>query len=191
MPWNVDGVSGEDRFVALHYNAPAAALIAQFERKVSGRYPVSSIYVKRPSDAHYWKAFAADDRTTARDAVTASKAPLLFFHVSVVTRTDLVDPPREGIGLDWSQIGRMNLLTGEQSVVVDAEQFQERHSGARVGHIVSAADDGSSLVCRIGKSRPDPTEEDPHQTVVDYSLCRLDLSTGDFEVIAALPNIFF
>jgi len=186
VPWNVDGVGPEDRFVALHYNAPAGALIAQFERNVSGSYPVASIYVKRANDPQYWSAFAADDKTSATDLATAGQAPFVLFRVMVTRGT--VDS-RQGVGFDWSHIGRIDLLTKEVSVALDAKLFRERHGGAWIAGILAAADDGRSLLCRIAKS--EPSEESPLRKLSRYSLCRLDLSTGDFEVLAALPNIFF
>jgi len=187
MPWNVDGVSGEDRFVALHYNPPAAALIAQFERKTGVGYPVGSIYVKRPSDEQYWKAFAGDDTTTAVDVATASRAPLLFFQVLVVSKTPKAGDPKAkaGIGMNWSHVGRIDLSTGEQSVVVDAKRFRERHDGAWVSRLISASEDGKSILCKIAVHKSAPNAR------IGYSVCRLHLETLDFDVLAALSTTFF
>jgi hypothetical protein len=190
MPWNADGVRGEDQFLRLLYNAPAEALIAYFQRTVGPGYPIGSFYVKRPHDEQYWKAFASDDMTTVAEIVSASKVPLVFFQVLVVAKPLAADA---SIGLNWSQVGRIDLSTKEQSIAVDAELFRERHDGDYVSHVIGASEDGTSLICSIVTRRPAPPNrnKNPTRRVAGHSLCRLDLTTLDFDVLARLTNTFF
>jgi hypothetical protein len=216
MTWDVEGIAGEERFVSLVYNETADVLVACFERTAARGYPVPSIYTRHRLDAQYTKVFGPDDVTVAFDVVSASKAPRAFFNVLVVTGSSKPTNEkrasgstvrllgkrtiqralysgrrkptikRRPVGLNWSHVARLDLAAGTVRVVVDERSFKQKHSGAWVSSLVAAADDGGSLLCRIAGA-PVGTKG----TRVNYSLCRLDLATCDFEVITPLRNTFF
>jgi hypothetical protein len=189
LGWDTDGIEGEHRFEKLLYNEPADVLIAQFERMVSaGRYPVRTIYMKRSPEPRYTKVFGIDDLSSAFHIVASSKKPVAFFdvHVASVDRWPADTP---GMGFDWSHIARIDLLTGSVTTVVDAAAFRERHDGAWVSDLLSADEDGQTLLCRVGMGRRLP--DGSPTGGVGYSLCRLILATSDIQVIAPLRHVFF
>jgi hypothetical protein len=187
--WDADGIEGDDRFVTLLYNEPADVLIAQFERMVAeGQYPVRSVYMRRTQETRYGKIFGTDDISSALHTVAASKKPVAFFDVHVAS-VDRWPEGQPGMGFDWSHIARIDLLNGSVTKVIDAAAFREKHEGAWVSDLLSADEDGQSLVCRIGMGRklPDGTPTGG----VGYSLCHLILATSDIHIIAPLRNVFF
>ena len=187
--WDGDGIEGDDRFVTLLYSEPADVLIAQLERMVAaGQYPVRSVYMRRPNETRYAKVFGSDDISSALHIVAASKQPVAFFDVHIAT-VDRWPTGQPGMGFDWSHIARIDLLNGSVTKVIDAAASGEKHEGAWVSDLLSADEDGQSLVCRIGMGRklPDGTPTGG----AGYSLCRLMLATSDMHVIAPLPRVFF
>jgi hypothetical protein len=181
MAWNVDGVV-EARFLALEYNEPSETLVAHFLR--DGEAPTRAIYTRRRTATEYTLAFGPDAWTSATSVVCAAKAPLVLFNVYVRDHGP-------GRGSNWSHVGRINLATGEVSVVLDKASFRAKHGRAWISEVYSASDDGETILCSITNERPDPTDESPGRIRIEYFLCRLVLSTGDFERITLLRNTCF
>lgn len=185
MGWDVDGVIDEERFLELLYNEPAETLIAHFERR-TGEQLVRSLYTKRGREVDYSRVSCGDEYAFADTPVCAARKPFLFFLV--------LEPRRERPppwGWDVNRVARLDLRTGEQTVVMDAETFATGHDGAWISRLLSAADDGSSLVCVTGTNHTISTTDEGVRVGVAYSVARLDLATGDIEPLASLRNVFF
>ena len=151
-----------------------------------------SVYVRGARDTVYRRAFGGQDLVTAKDVVCAAKAPAALLQVLVAAP----DPPDadEGyppIGWDWSHIARVDLPSGVASIVLDGSSFQAKHGGAWVSQLLSASEDARKVICTIAGLRPEPTAEDAFARVAGYSVCRLDLESAEFEVLAPLSRVFF
>src|SRR5688572_25840982 len=104
MGWDVDGVTGESRYIKLLYSEAAEVVLVQFERMVGEKQAVRSLYVRGRHETAYRKAFVGDDLTSARDVVCAPRSPIAVFSVWVAT---------EQGGSNVTQIAKLDLRNGE------------------------------------------------------------------------------
>jgi hypothetical protein len=83
-------------------------------------------------------------------------------------------------------------MTRALSIVIDAQTSRAKHGGAWMADIIAASDDGTTLLSRVGGMPPAPIEQDTGPPGrIDYSLCRVNVATGDLQVIAPLRSVFF
>jgi hypothetical protein len=149
--WDVDGVTGESRYIKLLYSEGAGVLLAQFERDV-GRDSVRSLYIRERDGADYRRVYGGDDLRTAHDVVLRTTSTIAFFLV-MVRRDDSYG------GYDIERIARLDLCTGQVTTALDMETYSKKNDDGWVSDLIDVEDDDRTLLCRTASWRtPKPAD---------------------------------
>jgi hypothetical protein len=133
MGWDVDGVVAT-RIVGLHYNEPSRTLLVHAKRATRTKYEASSLFTRGLDETQYKQVFGPDDWTYIESIVVASRAPMAFFDLITIERDSGPEPRRA-----WPGIRRLDLITGEVTVALDAASFAKRHHHPGDPELVPAA----------------------------------------------------
>lgn len=184
MAWDVDGVKGEARLITLLYSEAAGVVLAHFERNVSERKMVRSLYVRNRDGVEYRRVFGEDEDRSAHDVVLSPRSTIALFTV-LVARGETPG------GYDVERIARLDLRTGLVSTALDMKTYAEKNDNGWIADLVAVEAGDTTVLCRTAAWQT-PKNTDGHSVHrVDYWLSRVELDSAEVEHIAPLKNVAF
>jgi hypothetical protein len=193
-PWAGSGVPAGTR-ERLLYNGPSQSLVVVMQREFGNTGPpVRRLYYRRLPGSTYEPISLRHEHESHEYAHSCEAAPYLIFNEmrfedrppspeylkGIVKKKWL--PPR-GWGADWIGIRRVNLVTGEDKRLIEAETLNVPSPYVRgwVAEILNVASDGSLAVCKVGLDIGGR---------LDYSVFEVSLTEGLRRKLADLPHTF-
>jgi len=184
MGWDVDGVSGESRYIRLLYSDAAVVLLAQFEREAADGGFVRSLYARERDGTEYRRVFGGDDSRSAHDVVLSPMSAIAFF----LELARCKETPR---GYDVARIARLDLRTCQITTALDMGAYKERNDEGWVSDLIDVDDDNKTLLCRTAAWRTPKNAYGPRVGGVGYSLSRVNVETAEVQPITLLRHVAF
>ena len=193
-PWGDCGVPPWNR-ERLLYNGPSQTFVVVMNREFGQSGPPSRrLFYRRLPERTYEPISLRHELESHEYAHCCETTPYLIFNEmrfedrpptpeylkGIVRKKSL--PPR-GWGANWMGIRKVDLVTGEDKRVIEAESFSvpSPYGGGWVREILSVARDGSLATCIIGLDIGGR---------LDYSVYEISLTEGLQRKIADLPQTF-
>lgn len=179
LEWDNLGIADESNFLQLFYEPRSEMLVAYFYKSIGSGYGIKSLWARHTSETCYLKITPPETEFSYEDPVISPASPHIFANVLQVQK-------REGAydGYDWHSLVRIDLVSGERTVLVDVERLalETGLMKAWISTLHGVSGDGDEIYCSIacqkrGEDAVSPTE---------YYLSRFIIGEGRCERITRL-----
>lgn len=160
----------ESWFCSSVFNHTTRFVVAEYARK-DGQRTTSSLYFRDPTTRLYERLPIAEPGLSFCSPVVPRCEPYVFFNVMRISEA--------GVG-DWLHIARAHIHTRRVEIVLTPDELvlalacsPEWRMYPWVSELVSAADDGRTITCRVGI--PVPRERGAFR--MHYWMCDLDVAS--------------
>lgn len=183
------------RVRGLHYSRPSDTLVAMM---ALDEPPAHRLYYRRLPESTYLPVAVRHELESQETAHCCEQAPFVFFNemrftkfppTAAYLKTILKSkaPTGGGWGSDWVAIRRFDLVTGEDTVVLDEGSLRPPapYTSGWVCEIMSIAADGSGAVCVVGL-----TGGKTGGKTSGYFVYELSFAGGLGRKVADLPRTF-
>jgi hypothetical protein len=158
-------------------------VIAELQSSGEQFFP-NQIYIRKKESPKYEPIGGIDQMVSSESAVSSLGRPLLFYLSNKVTKRD------NGFGGDWEGLYSFDLQNKTRLKIADKEsiRFSSPYVGGFVKGLVDVSADATELYLTVGMMPPDTGER---FRMVNHQLARMDLATGQMDLISHLKGLFF
>lgn len=137
------------------------------------------LYWRRGGSDVYESVADRDDEVGFSNPVSCSEAPIVIFEAW----------RSRGAGYDWDSIRKLNVISGEVTVLVDRASFPVEAGSVRnwPSNLLSAKPSGEAVICAVGFEK----ELRGNSSKVSYHVCALTFSPVSIVKLRELKNVFF
>jgi hypothetical protein len=170
-------------FPRLAYHPPTRTILAHTRPKDSHVLPIERLSIRNVKDSQYSAVAQFPPDIAIPSFAINPAAPLLYF--LTYRWRERVDGPPAG---DWEALYRYALDSRDCEVVLRHGEIEppEDYEAARVCELLSVADDGGAVFCRVGLRLRQPGQA----PVGHYYLSELSLAQKKLALITKLEGVF-
>ena len=183
IDWELVGISGQNNFLQLFYDAHSGTLLAHCYKSIGGGYGIKSIWGRRVSDEKYAKVTPDDPSLSFEDPVLSPASHHLYTNViRVEERNGNYD------GYVWDSVRRIDLATGTDEIIIGADAVADDPDEVKawISTVHGVSGDGRELFCSIANQKRGGRALSP----TEYYLSRYIVAEGRIEPIARLHATF-
>ncbi len=183
LEWDNLGITDESNFLQLFYEPRSQMLVAHFYRSIGGGYGLKSLWVRHAEEKRYRKITPSETEFSYEEPVVSPVSPHLYVNVVQVQKKD-----GNYDGYDWNSLSRIDLVTGEATVLVDSEGIGggSESMKAWISTLHGVSGDGKEIYCSIAFQKKGGNAVSP----TEYYLSRFIIDEGRCERITRLTASF-
>ncbi len=183
IDWELVGISGENNFLQLFFDAHSETLLAHCYKGIGSGYGLKSLWARRVTDKIYSRLTPGDTLLSFEDPVLSPVSPHLYTNViRVEERNGSYD------GYAWDSVRRFDLSTGADEIIInpDGVATDPAEVKAWISTVHGVSGDGRELYCSIGNQKRGGEAMSP----TEYYLSRYIVGEGRVERITRLHATF-
>jgi hypothetical protein len=167
----------------LLYNPPSDTLIAELQ-SIGEQFFPNQICIRRNNSPKYEPIKALEPMVSSESVVTSLGRPLLFYLSNSLNKTD------EGFHGDWGSLYSFDLQKRTHLRIADKGSLllPSPYVEGWVTSLLNVSADASELYLTVGMMGPDTSAG---FRMVNHQLARMELPTGNIQLISHLKGTFF
>jgi hypothetical protein len=176
--WRSAGIPEGYAWPRLFYNKPSEIVIVEL-KGAGEEFRPARLFIRRKSAETYEQIGSPAESDSYESAVTAEQTSVVAFNSFTYTN---------GGGGNWAGVYTFDLTTFELSVCVSKDNFVSPapYSGGWIAELLSISGDGRNIYVKAALR-----SNHEHGKMIDYYLARLELKSGQLELISLLRDAFF
>ena len=167
----------------LLYNPPSETVIVEL-RAIGEEFFPNQVYIRKKDFPRYEPIKNLEKMVSSESAVTSLERPALFYLSNKLTKMD------EGFSGDLIGLYSFDLQKRTHFKIADKNslRFPSPYVEGWITGLVDVSADASQLYLTIGMMSPDSSTG---FRMVNHQLARMDLPTGDIQLVSHLKGTFF
>ncbi len=167
----------------LLYNPPSETVIAELQ-SIGEQFLPNQTYIRKKDSPKYDPIKTPEQMVSSESAVTSLERPLLFYNSNRLSKSD------KGFSGDWEGLYSFDLHNRTALKIADKNSLRlpSPYIEGWVNSLVGVSADASELYLTLGMMGPDTSAG---FRVVNHQIARMDLLTGNIQLVSHLRGTFF
>jgi hypothetical protein len=180
--WRAAGIPEGYSGPTLLYNASSETHIIEV-RKAGETFRPARLLMRSKGAEAYEPIGTPTEDVSYESPATCENLPVVVFNAMNYGKA----------GGDWLGVYRFDLAKRELSLCLSRDSLVAPvpYTAGWIAKILSLSDDGDYAYVKTGLKRPPEREGESVKVYLDYYVARLNLKTGELELVSRLENIFF